>query len=156
MLEPSRESYTALSRVGLYAAASNNTLNWTPAYSTVAGVFPADAAPRFELKRGLENASLFTSFVRFQLSVTTPGKIRLKFNGVNGLSMWLNGNAQDMKTIADLNLSSGIITVTLSVDWSKRNDGLRIELEDAPASAARADRGRQIIERRTDFARSTC
>lgn len=139
VLESTKEAYTPLSRQGLHTpAVGNAAFTWSPAYSTVAGVLPPDALPRFELKRGLENASLFTSFVRFQLEVTTPGKVGLKLNGVNGLTAWLNGSAADVKEANELDLASGVHTITLSIDWSKRKDGLRVELEDVSGSPARA------------------
>ncbi len=139
VLEPTKEAYTPLSRVGLHAPAGNDpAFTWSPVYSTVAGVLAPDALPRFELKRGLENASLFTSFVRFQLEVTTPGKIGLRVNSTNGLTAWLNGAAADVKEANELDLASGVHTITLSIDWSKRKDGLRVELEEVSGSPARA------------------
>jgi putative heme-binding domain-containing protein len=139
VLEPTKEAYTPLIRQGLQTpAVGNAAFTWSPAYSTVAGILPPDTLPRFELKRGLENASLFTSFVRFQLEVTTPGKVGLKLNGANGLTAWLNGSAADVKEANELDLASGVHTITLSIDWSKRKDGLRVELEDVSGSPARA------------------
>ena len=139
MLEPTREAYTPLIRQGLQAPAANNpAFTWSPAYSTVAGVLPPEALPRFELKRGLENASLFTSYVRFQVEVTTPGKVGLKLNSTNGLTVWLNGSAAAVQDANQLDLAAGTHTIVLSIDWSKRKDGLRIELEDVAGSPARA------------------
>ena len=138
VLEPSKEAYTALSRVGMHAPAVDAALPWSPAYSTVAGALPADALPRFELKRSLEKASLFTSYARFQLETTATGKALLKFNGNEGLTLWLDGVAVDAKPDTIVDLKAGLQTFTLAIDWSKRQDGLRIELDDVPGSAARA------------------
>jgi hypothetical protein len=138
-LDPTKEAYTPLIRQGLQAPAMGNpAFSWSPAYSTVAGVLPPDAMPRFELKRGLENASLFTSYVRFQLEVTTPGKVGLKLNSASGLSAWLNGSAAPIQEANELDLTAGMHSITLSIDWSKRKDGLRIELDDVAGSPARA------------------
>jgi putative heme-binding domain-containing protein len=139
VLEPTREAYTPLTRQGLHTpAVGDPAFTWSPAYSSVTGLLPPDALPRFELKRGLENASLFTSFVRFQLEVTTAGKFGLKLNGVNGLTAWLNGAAADVNEVNELDLKTGMHAITLSIDWSKRKDGLRVELDDVPGSPARA------------------
>ena len=90
------------------------------------------------MSRSLEKASLFTGYARFQLEATAAGPVRLKLNGVAGLTLWLDGGAVPAKPEMDLTLPAGLHTVTLAVDWSQRQDGLRVELDDVPGSAARA------------------
>lgn len=138
VLETKSETYTALYRVGIHAPASDPKLAWSPAYSTVAGLLPEDALPRFVLKRGLEKAETPFGFARWQLEVTTPGKVRLKLNGTAGLSVWLDGSAVDVKDVTDIDVKTGQRTLTVGVDWSQRKDGLRIEFDEAPGSAAQA------------------
>ena len=76
--------------------------------------------------------------MRCQLEATAAGKVRLKLNGIEGLTLWLNGTAVPAERDLELNLPAGLHTLTLAVDWSQRQEGLRIELDDVPGSAARA------------------
>jgi putative heme-binding domain-containing protein len=139
-LEATPEAYTGAIRVGIHypATANDPKLQWSPVYSTVAGVLPPDAAPHLEIKHGLENSRELVSYLRGQVEVTTPGPVRLKVNGTAGLSLWLDGVAVPLKDELDLDLKPGMCTLTFAADWSRRKEGLRVELLDAPGSPARA------------------
>jgi putative heme-binding domain-containing protein len=139
-LEATPDAYTGAIRVGIHypATANDPKLQWSSVYSTVAGVLPPDAAPRLEIKHGLENSHELVSYLRGQVEVTTPGAVRIKINGVTALSLWLDGVAVPMKEQLDLDLKPGVHTLTFAADWSRRPEGLRVELLDVPGSAARA------------------
>jgi putative heme-binding domain-containing protein len=139
VLEPTREAYGLASRIGShFATTGDSSLIWSPAYSNVAGVLPSDAAPVFEIKHVLEQSVDRVSFVRCQLEATSPGKVILKLNETNGLSAWLDGAALDLHDSNSVDLKIGVHALTFSVDWAKRKAGLRVELQDAPGSTARA------------------
>src|SRR5262249_20665703 len=109
-LESTGEAYTLAIRVGIHAPATSSDphLKSSSVYSTVAGVLPPDAAPHLEIKHGLENSRELVSYLRGQIEVTTGGPVRLKINGVNALSLWLNGTAVPLKDQLDLDLKRGV------------------------------------------------
>jgi putative heme-binding domain-containing protein len=102
-------------------------LTWTPAYSLVAGALPADALPASPV-----------AFVQANIDLTTAGKVRLVFNSVKGLSLWVDGKAVDLKQPeAILDLPRGVRTLTLRLDTAARGgEGIRLEVSEAPGTAA--------------------
>jgi putative heme-binding domain-containing protein len=134
VLEPTREAYGVLQRKSFAAAASSeDSLMWLPAYSTVGGILPLDELPRFESKNNSRDAL----FLRFQLEVTTPGKVKLMLNSAKGLTAWLDRAPTDVKETTLLDLPAGWHMVTLAVAASERKEALRVELDDVPSSPAR-------------------
>ena len=79
------------------------------------------------------------AFVRCRLNVTAPGKVKLLFNSVDGLSLWVGTVPVDVKPKTVLDLKQGTHRLTFNIDLSKRKDPLRIELVDEPGSSAKAD-----------------
>ncbi|HEY2785051.1 MAG TPA: PVC-type heme-binding CxxCH protein [Fimbriiglobus sp.] len=107
---------------------------WLPAYSTAGGNLPLADLPKFTVW----NNTAAQSVVRCQLDVTTAGKVRLKFNDATGLAVYLGSAPVEAKSEIDLNVPTGMQTVTLIVDRSLRKQDLRIELDDVAGSPARA------------------
>ncbi len=144
VLEINSAAHTELRRWGLGAAAKAGNsygdradasgLVWSPAYSEVSGTLPLDVLPTINVNPELGDVG----FARCQVDVSTPGRVRLAFNSVTGLSLWVDGIPTDPKPALDLDLTSGIHTLTFAVRAGKRSEGLRATLEDIPGSLAKA------------------
>jgi putative heme-binding domain-containing protein len=134
-LEPTRDAYRLLATTGYGAAASNDpALTWAPAYSTVAGGLPLNDVPH--LRFGTDKHGI--AVVCCQLDVAAAGTIRLRFNSVKGLSLWLDQQPVGVTDVLELHPSVGLHTLTFVIDRGERRDELRCELEDQPGSPARA------------------
>jgi len=132
-VQPSKELTTILHRERLAAIATAGNLIWAPAYSLVSGDLPAEAAPAFKNREGMP-----TSVVRFQVEVTTAGKVKLSFNDTTGLSVWVGDAPLDLTGDRVKELPQGVHAVTVAVDRQTRTTPLRAELEEVSGSPARA------------------
>jgi putative heme-binding domain-containing protein len=95
---------------------------WVPAYSLVSGVLPAGKA----------------TTVRGEIDVTTPGKIRIRVNSPRGLALRADEAPLELKGEVEVDLPAGIHALTFDIDPSVRGgEGLRVEVEEAPASPGR-------------------
>jgi len=138
VLQPTKEAYTPLHRVGVHAMAGNDpALTWSPAYSMVRGSLPLGELPRFELKKGFQETKSTVAFARFRLDVSAPGKAKLHIPSVAGLQIWFDGTTVTPATETIVELGPGLRTVVLAVDVDARKDPLLIELHDVPGSSAR-------------------
>jgi hypothetical protein len=99
----------------------------------VSGDLPLSELPKYTVW----NDTAPLTVLRFQLDVTTAGAAKLKFNSTAGLSVFLGNTPVEPKPETALNLPSGVQTVTVVVDRSKRTEDLRVELEDVEKSPAR-------------------
>jgi putative heme-binding domain-containing protein len=109
------------------ALARNAKVPWTTAYSFVSGILPLEVMPE---TNGVVLA-------QFQIETMTPGKVRLKLNSLDGLSLWVDSASVELEKNPVLNLPKGTHYVTFVVDAKKRATGLRVELEEVPGSPAR-------------------
>lgn len=135
VIEPTKENVFQLQRASAAKAVdSPDVFTWTSAYSKTSGEFPLDSLPKLVVWSGSEPFGL----VRCQIDVTTGGQVKLKFNNVNGLSMWVGATPADIKDETVLDLKPGLQTLTFSINLTKRTEGLRVELEDVAGSQARA------------------
>ncbi|QDU21388.1 PVC-type heme-binding CxxCH protein [Urbifossiella limnaea] len=135
IIEGTPENMNLARRTRLAAAAEAGTpFAWTPMYSKVSGVLPASELPRLVVWNGNDPLAV----ARFQLDVTTAGKVGLRFNSVAGLQVFVNGRAAEPAAETVLDLPAGVQTVTVVIDRAKRADDLRVELTDVPGSPARA------------------
>ncbi len=116
------------------AAEKPEAYTWSPLYTKVSGELPLDELNRLEIWNGTEPLYL----VRSKLDVTTGGKISLKFNNIQGLTLWVNGTPTEVKAETILDLPSGITNLTFGIEPNKRKDNLRIEVEDVAGSPGRA------------------
>lgn len=111
------------------------TLEWTPQYSYVSGDLPLADLPKIAYRPARP-----LSFARFEVRVSTAGKIGLRFNSIDGLELFADGDQLDLaeqETAVDL--SAGNRWMTLVVHHEDRNGvPLRVELFDVPGSAGRA------------------
>jgi putative heme-binding domain-containing protein len=108
------------------AVATSADLLWTPAYSKVSGDLPLVGQPA-------------PAFVRFQLDVTTPGKVRLAISPA-AARIWIDGQPKASAAELVLDLATGQHTIVLGVEpaavGSKPEPTLRAELKDVPDSKA--------------------
>ncbi len=132
-LQPTKEAYDFTAHNEARVVENDPALTWTPAYGTVAGLLPLDRLQYFESKGDLNNLA----YVRFQLEATTAGKVKLLLNSVKGLTAWLDRDLVQLKVETALDLKTGLHTLTLAIDVSRRKEPLRIELDDVPGSPAR-------------------
>ena len=133
-IDPTPANLNLFRRTRVSAAAeADNPFAWSPAYSQVAGDLPLASLPKFTVW----NDTAAQSVVRFQLDVTTAGAAKLKFNSVAGLTVYLGNTPVEPKSETTLDLKTGVQTVTVLIDRSKRTEDLRVELEDVEKSPAR-------------------
>src|SRR5262249_22072368 len=130
-LAPTPEAYNQLSRTGLVAIARDNAaLTWAPAYGTVAGVLPLGELPVLQVDVPSQTEKAPVGFARCQLEATTPGKVKVRLNSAEGLTVWLDQAPVDAREEMVLDLPAGKHTLTFAVDLGRRRDGLRCELDD--------------------------
>jgi putative heme-binding domain-containing protein len=133
-IEPTNANLELFRRNRISTAAEPGAqFSWLPVYSRVSGDLPLAELPKFSVWSNTAEQSV----VRFQLDVTTPGAAKLKLNSPDGLALYLGGSPLDVRPEIPLDLKSGVQTVTVVIDRSKRTDDLRIELEDVADSPAR-------------------
>jgi putative heme-binding domain-containing protein len=118
--------------------AKEQSLNWRPAYTTVAGELPLSEWR--DPGRAADRVPV--AVARGQLEVTTPGKVKLTFNAADALSVWVDGRrvapAGDSPSSMILDLTRGVHTIAVLVDLAHRREGIRCVLEDIAGSPARA------------------
>jgi putative heme-binding domain-containing protein len=113
---------------------SDPRLRSRPVYSQVSGTLPmADVSPI-----ALRSSGLSLGFVRCQIEVTTAGPVKLLLNSSVRLELWIDKTRFDCQNVMTPDLASGVHTITFAIDLAQRHEGLRLEIEDAPGSAARA------------------
>jgi putative heme-binding domain-containing protein len=115
------------------AAEPENSFAWSPVYSLVSGDLPLDELPKFTVWQDTAAQTV----LRFQLDVTTAGAAKLRFNSISGVALYLGATPLEPKRETVVDLKSGVQTVTVVIDRSRRSEDLRIELEDVPGSPAR-------------------
>jgi putative heme-binding domain-containing protein len=134
VLSWSKEAHTLLNRTSYDSAATDNpALVWDSAYSLVSGTLPMDSLPTFVPHQGDEPVR----FLRCQLDVSTPGRVKLKFSHTGNLALWIDGKPTPIeKNEAIVDLSSGRRTLTLASSSQARTIDIRLELADVPGSMA--------------------
>jgi putative heme-binding domain-containing protein len=132
VLQYSNEANRKLNRTSFDTAAGDDPeFVWTSAYSRVAGDLPLDGLPTYKPHANLEP----TTFLRFELDVTTPGAAKLAINGgPAGLALWLDGKPTPISNETSLDLASGKHRLVLAVNRTERTSPLRIEVIEAGAA----------------------
>ncbi|MBX9624853.1 MAG: c-type cytochrome, partial [Gemmataceae bacterium] len=135
VIEPTGENMNLARRTRLAAAADPATpYVWSPQYTRATGELPLGELPRLVVW----NDTAPLSVVRFHLDVTAGGKVKLKLNSADGVSLFAGPTPADAKAETVVDLKPGLQPITLVIDRSKRTDDVRVELEDVPGSPARA------------------
>ncbi len=134
VIEPTGTNLELFRRNRISAAAELETaLTWSPVYTRVAGNVPLSEQPKFSVWSNTAEQTV----LRFQLDVTTAGKVKLKFDSAVGLSLYVGTTPVETKDETIVDLKTGIQTITAIVDRSARRQDIRIELEDVADSPAR-------------------
>ena len=134
VIDPTPANLNLFRRTRVSAAAeADNPFTWSPAYAKVSGDLPLAELPKFTVW----NDTAQQSVVRFQLDVTTAGTAKLKLSSVAGLTVYVGNSPIEPKAETVLDLKTGVQTVTILIDRSKRSEDLRIELDDVEKSPAR-------------------
>ena len=135
VIDPTTANLNLFRRARVSAAAeADNVFAWSPAYSKVSGDLPLAEQPKFTVW----NDTAPQTVLRFQLDVTTAGAAKLKFNSVAGLTVYVGTAPVEPKLETLLDLKTGVQTVTILIDRSKREkEDVRVELEDVEKSPAR-------------------
>jgi len=115
------------------AATDDPVLKWAPRYSNVQGALPMADIPG--VRRFRKDPY---GFVRCEVDVTTPGKLRFGLNSTDGLSLWVDGKTVAPAKDIEVDLTRGRHSITFVIDMPKRKDGLRLEMLDVPGSDASA------------------
>lgn len=127
MLNPVPDSAAA---VDVKDAAKFDALPWTAVYSVTNGTLPSDDIVRAKSKP--------VAFLRAELDVTTPGKVKLKLNSAKGVTAVVENAPIDLAGDGVLELPRGLKTFTFKVDLAARgNEPLRVDFEDVAGSAGR-------------------
>ncbi|MGE0759707.1 MAG: sorbosone dehydrogenase, partial [Pirellulaceae bacterium] len=113
------------------AATNDPALNWQSVYSRVSGELPLGGLPRFRPHATTDP----TSFVRCAFEVTTPGKLRLRLNDIEGLSAWLDGKPMAVESEVAWELGRGTHTLTIDINHARRQAPLHVELLPSEAQA---------------------
>ena len=114
------------------AATDDPALTWAPAYSRVAGNLPVDALPIVKPHRDTPQ----TSFVRFEIDISTAGKLHFSFGSADGLSLWVDAKPTPMTDNMAFHLAKGRHRFTLAIDRDSRTAALRIEINETENSKA--------------------
>ncbi|HEX8910812.1 MAG TPA: HEAT repeat domain-containing protein, partial [Humisphaera sp.] len=104
---------------------------WLPAYSKVAGEFPADALPS-------ASAAPAGAFLRFDLDVAEAGPVKLAVKAPAGTQAFLDAEPLQLGG-GDVTVSpvKGTHAVTLWVKQPTAGDAIRVEVVDVPGSKAK-------------------
>lgn len=135
-LEPTKESYDRMYRTSDTQVIADRKLQWVPAYSAVGGSIPLADVRDFKMQERLGEAARVVGFLRCRLNATTAGAVGLTLNDTTGLQLWLDGKPLEVRDRQDLPLSQGEHEITMSVNLLTRKNPVRLELVDAPGSAA--------------------
>jgi putative heme-binding domain-containing protein len=106
------------------APTSASGLKWTPAFSRVSGVLPVD------------EISKKPALARCEVEVTSPGKVQLQLNSVEGLRLWIDNESKPVTAATILDLKKGTHSFTFFVD-EQRHEGLRAQFDEVSDSSAR-------------------
>ncbi|MEZ6044429.1 MAG: hypothetical protein R3C11_02365 [Planctomycetaceae bacterium] len=106
----------------------NKEVIWSPIYSRVNGSLSMS-----DLQQGS------TSFLTSRFDVGSAGEVRLNFNSVAGLELWVDGKpVSNLGAETLIDVSTGEHTLTFKIDRAERGDEpLRLEFSSAPNSPAR-------------------
>jgi putative heme-binding domain-containing protein len=120
---PTQEAYHQLNRTSFSQVATNNPgFSWAPKYSTVSGGLPLDLVPVMRVR------DVPVGFVRCEINVTTPGRIGFRLNSTAGLEVRIDGVPVEQAAEFSADLAAGPHIVTVTVDTSKRQEPLSLEL----------------------------
>lgn len=129
VLEATPEAAFRLRRTSYASAASDDpAFSWSRTYSTVAGGLPLNDIPVVFVRNRSAAGAQGVGFARCVLSVETPGTVALKINSFDGLKLRLNTDPVDLVGTVQLNVQPGDQRLTFTVDQTKRDVPLEVEI----------------------------
>ena len=136
-LQPTPQAQFRVRRTRLAAIAQDDpAFTWKAAYSRVDGTLPTDGLPQFPFRGPFQKQPSPLVFVRFDLTVTTPGPVDLQLGSQAGLTVWLDGTPLELDATIRLNPKAGRHRVTIGVSLNERPEPLLVKLQDVAGSAA--------------------
>lgn len=131
--QPGPSFSQVVNRDGLRALTTDQPdLAWLPVYATVQGDLPLENIPEVKLYQTAGRV------VQGEVSVTTAGKVSVKFADPAGVRAWVDSQEIEPAAVVDLDLAVGQHKLTLLLDPEARKTPVRVEVEAAPGSGARA------------------
>lgn len=91
----------------------------------------------FRIPFRAKEGQLGSTFVRFEVDVTSPGQTKLLLNSTDGLTAWLDTNPIKLEKETPLDLPQGRHRITFAIELSQRKEPLKVELTDVPGSNAK-------------------
>ncbi|QEL18792.1 PVC-type heme-binding CxxCH protein [Limnoglobus roseus] len=133
-LDPTGPATNVFRRERVTAAVEKpSQFTWVSAYTRVSGDLPTADVPSFVVWNGSDPLTV----VRFELKASVEGAAALKWNSVEGLSVYVGEKSVEAKPETAIDVKTGTTVITVVVDRSKRKSELRCELVDVPNSPAR-------------------
>ncbi len=133
-LQPTPQAMNLIHRSRVAAAAENDpAFVWNSAYAKVSGDLPLEGLRALSVWK--DTAPLIV--VRAQLDVTAAGKVKVKLNSAEGVSLLVGANPVETRDETIVDLPQGQQVLLFSIDTTKRKEPLRCELEEVEGSPAR-------------------
>ncbi|APW63153.1 PVC-type heme-binding CxxCH protein [Paludisphaera borealis] len=138
-LESTPEAATAMIRTSIEAVIQNQqSWAWRPIYTTVGGVLPSGELP----VNPRVNQAPPIAVAQSAVQLTTPGKIKLRFDSAKDLSFWIDGRRVEPTSAEPdalvLDLDRGAHMLSVAFEPARRPEGVRCILEDVAGSSAQA------------------
>lgn len=130
-----QEGHHRLNRTSYDIAATDDpALTWESAYSRVSGELPLDGLPQLKPHRETPQ----TTFVDFDVEVSTAGAIGFRVNSIDGISLWVDSKPTPLTGDVTLDLGRGRHRLTMSIDRESRKLPVRVELVAIAGSKAQS------------------
>ena len=133
-LDPTPAATNVFRRERVTASVENPAqFTWVSAYTRVSGDLPLSDVPNFVVWNGSDPLTV----VRFEVKAAVAGAAALKWNSVEGLSVYVGEKSVETKPETTFDAKSGTTVITVVVDRTKRKADLKCELVDVADSPAR-------------------
>lgn len=106
------EANRRLNRTSFDSAASGeDVFKWRQEYSLVNGVIDVMSLPKYKIHRNTPE----TSFLKTKLEVTVSGAVKLKFDAVDQIKLWVDGKPKKVEAVTSMELKKGMHEIVISV-----------------------------------------
>jgi putative heme-binding domain-containing protein len=116
------------------AATDDPALTWESAYSRVGGELPLAGLPQLKPHRETPQ----TTFLHFDVEVSTAGAIGFGFNSIDGVSLWVDSKPTPLTGDVSFEFARGSHRLTLAIDRESRTMPIRVTMIDVAGSKAQA------------------
>ncbi|MEX2139609.1 MAG: PVC-type heme-binding CxxCH protein [Pirellulales bacterium] len=132
---PVPEVFTKLNRIGLHVTFGEaSEVSWASTYSKVSGQLPLNELTPMRYGANAEPVAV----ARAQLEVSSAGKVVLRFNGREGLRLWVGDKQVELADETVIDLSAGLHNLVVAVNLNERKAPLRLEMVDTRDATAKA------------------